>query len=644
MRRSNLGHMQLQPEIVATPAGNSADIDVSVVYRYWAFISYSHHDEKWARWLHRELETYGVPKRLVGRPAAGGGSIGERILPVFRDRDELIGGFDLNERIRVALQQSRFLIVICSPRAVASAHVQQEIETFEALGREERVLCLIVDGEPNASDHRSCLPVPVRTRISVDGTLVPCEPIAADVRTGKDGRANSLLKILANMLGVGFDDLRQREQQRKFIRTMKISVLAAMLGVIATMGYLLVLDLGTHMPGGEAFRTLLDRHRLSLLRPVYSEAVIREAAHSMRTRLSNRLHNARLATGWYAQSFNTADNETGDAWIHSQTAVALLSAPEADTKLVQSVAAALKLPFENGVAIESQGVKYGWLAREGERNTISVPGLWAIMGTAVAIRKGAYVSSQAREIARRHAAYAEETLTLYNPSTTGGWNLFPNQQDVSRHNAYVTALALMALLEMRRAEMSWRGSGASRDHLIRKGFAWLIESFNEATVPAGWQAGSESMSATADGLTLQIYGRLLDAASELDLEIPQAISREMVHHLVSLGQRTMEFPISSGEFATRIADHRGDQYIARESINFPWYPWAVDCAARWLRSENARLAAPEDRVAVERSLGHLIVELGPEAVAAAERGWTFVAAEALYGLSAIPPGAQKAER
>ena len=46
-------------------------------YRYWAFISYSHQDEAWARWLHGALETYRVPRRLVGRVTRGGtGGVG----------------------------------------------------------------------------------------------------------------------------------------------------------------------------------------------------------------------------------------------------------------------------------------------------------------------------------------------------------------------------------------------------------------------------------------------------------------------------------------------------------------------------------------------------------------------------------------
>ena len=38
-------------------------------YRYWAFISYSSRDKSWARWLHRAIETYGIPAQLIQRLA-----------------------------------------------------------------------------------------------------------------------------------------------------------------------------------------------------------------------------------------------------------------------------------------------------------------------------------------------------------------------------------------------------------------------------------------------------------------------------------------------------------------------------------------------------------------------------------------------
>ncbi len=40
-------------------------------YRFGAFISYSHEDRYWARWLHRRLEAYRPPKSLRTEKAIG---------------------------------------------------------------------------------------------------------------------------------------------------------------------------------------------------------------------------------------------------------------------------------------------------------------------------------------------------------------------------------------------------------------------------------------------------------------------------------------------------------------------------------------------------------------------------------------------
>jgi len=88
-------------------------------YKYFAFISYSHADEAVCRWLHSALETYRVPRRLVGR-ATEFGPVPPRLVPVFRDRDELTGAADLGSKVTAALEASQHLIVICSPAAARS--------------------------------------------------------------------------------------------------------------------------------------------------------------------------------------------------------------------------------------------------------------------------------------------------------------------------------------------------------------------------------------------------------------------------------------------------------------------------------------------------------------------------------------------
>ena len=189
-------------------------------FKYRAFISYSHADEAWAKWLHKALETYRVPKRLVGRET-GFGPVPERIAPIFRDRDELATATSLGANLTRALEQSAFLLVICSRKAAQSHWVDEEIKTYKRMGREHRIFALIVDGEPG-SDDEECFPQAIRLRMGADGELTQerTEPIAADGRPGKDNKFDVRLKLIAGMLDVGFDELKQREAQRRQRRLM----------------------------------------------------------------------------------------------------------------------------------------------------------------------------------------------------------------------------------------------------------------------------------------------------------------------------------------------------------------------------------------------------------------------------------------
>jgi hypothetical protein len=609
-------------------------------YKYWAFISYSHRDESWARWLHTALETYRIPAQLAQRHAITGLS-GDRIYPVFRDRDELSGGFDLAEAIKDALEQSRFLIVICSPSSAASGHVRQEIEVFEGFGREDRVICLIVDGEPGASARpesglQECLPAPVRTKKTADGVLVPCEPIAADVRKGKDGKTNAKLKILAEMLGVAFNDLKQRDERRHFKRRMQFAAAGVGAFLLATAGFLLALDAGVNAPGGATVRRLADRHHVSILRRFASDAEVRQHASQLRKRLAERLLTARRG-GWFGPAFKPDDGANDGVWIHSQIAYAMLSVPDGDPAIVANVASMLGVPFSSDLKFERNGVKYGWLARPGELTPLSVPAFWTAMSLATALRKDGYPTPAAKSEALDHLAYVQEALASYHPAGTESWNLFPRQRAPAQHNVYAATLALMSLLEAKRANLPWRGTTDERDRLIRQTFDWLVARYDRRQTPPGWKPGDDSLDTASEGLSLQIYGRLLDAQATAGLTIPTEILRQIPRHLAGIVDRPLDFPSTSGEFVSTIAFDGDKPYVARESINFPWYPWALDCAVRWLESPDGRAAPPEDRVVVERALAHLVMTLGDEAATSASDGWTFVAAEMVYGLSTVAP-------
>ena len=204
-------------------------------------MSYSHRDEKWGTWLHRALESYRPPKQIVGTVTARG-PVPKRLAPIFRDREELASATDLGTVINEALTQSACQIVICSPSSARSKWVNEEILAFKRLGREDRIFCLIVDGEPNASDdpahaEEECFPPALRYKLGPDGNLSTerTEPIAADARQGKDGRTNAKLKLIAGILGVGFDGLRQREQRRRQRQLFAIAS-GAIAGMVITSG------------------------------------------------------------------------------------------------------------------------------------------------------------------------------------------------------------------------------------------------------------------------------------------------------------------------------------------------------------------------------------------------------------------------
>jgi len=209
-------------------------------FRYRAFISYSHQDKSWAAWLHKALETYAIPKRLVGQSTAAG-VIPKRLAPIFRDRDELASATDLGRKVNEALAQSANLIVICSPRAATSRWVNEEVLAFKQIGRSESIFCLIADGEPNASslpgrEAEECFAHALRFKIDADGQLTdrPTEPIAADARPGKDGKTNAKLKLIAGMLDIGFDALKHRELQRRNRHMAALATLALIVMAVTT--------------------------------------------------------------------------------------------------------------------------------------------------------------------------------------------------------------------------------------------------------------------------------------------------------------------------------------------------------------------------------------------------------------------------
>ena len=209
-------------------------------YKYDAFISYRHvePDQSIAKQVHQMIETFKAPKEFYQN--------GKRpVFRVFRDREELAAR-DLSASIEEALATSRYLIVICSKRTPLSEWCQREIETFKRLHGSERIIPVLIEGEPGEA-----FPLPLK---ELKGEESVSEILAADIRPDETLNADfegyealqnnnkaklkeltkkslDILKtekyrVMATILGCSFGDLKQRDKERKNKRIMTVSTVA----------------------------------------------------------------------------------------------------------------------------------------------------------------------------------------------------------------------------------------------------------------------------------------------------------------------------------------------------------------------------------------------------------------------------------
>lgn len=215
-------------------------------YKYDAFISYRHvePDQSIAKQVHQMIETFKAPKEFYQN--------GKRpVFRVFRDREELAAR-DLSASIEEALATSRYLIVICSKRTPLSEWCQREIETFKSLHGSERIIPVLIEGEPGEA-----FPLPLK---ELKGEESVSEILAADIRPDETLNADfegyealqnnnkaklkeltkkslDILKtekyrVMATILGCNFGDLKQRDKERKNKRIMTVSTVAGVVFLI----------------------------------------------------------------------------------------------------------------------------------------------------------------------------------------------------------------------------------------------------------------------------------------------------------------------------------------------------------------------------------------------------------------------------
>lgn len=188
--------------------------DLSSV-RYDAFVCYKHGpvDSTAALTLQRALENYRAPKGVSQKRKPFG--------RVFLDEGELSSCADLGQQIREALKNSGWLIVICSQDTPSSPWVQEEIDTFLEYHDRSRILAVLTGGDIAAS-------FPPQLRADADGkgeVFAPHAFCGTPQEAARKLKGDTLLKIIAPMLGTTYDTLKQRHRIYQLQRATAITAI-----------------------------------------------------------------------------------------------------------------------------------------------------------------------------------------------------------------------------------------------------------------------------------------------------------------------------------------------------------------------------------------------------------------------------------
>ena len=105
-------------------------------FKYFAFISFQNADAREAVRLQHAIERYRLPAVLCREDK----SIPKRITPLYCYINDMHAGEELMMELKSRMEQSRYLIVVCSPNAAKSTYINSGIDYFVSLGRRDSII------------------------------------------------------------------------------------------------------------------------------------------------------------------------------------------------------------------------------------------------------------------------------------------------------------------------------------------------------------------------------------------------------------------------------------------------------------------------------------------------------------------------
>ncbi|MEO5328644.1 MAG: TIR domain-containing protein [Magnetococcus sp. THC-1_WYH] len=168
-------------------------------FPYKAFISYSRENTDQAQWLRKQLASTERFKDELNEKT------------IFLDTAKIAAGADLDGKIVAALEQSEFLILLCTPESANSFYVDLEIRNFKKIHGNKQIIACVFSGNSDWLEHTHdpdhCFPHAFKID---DKTKLESKPAFADFRKENWEKAgNALVSVVCALFNLKPDQVAQ---------------------------------------------------------------------------------------------------------------------------------------------------------------------------------------------------------------------------------------------------------------------------------------------------------------------------------------------------------------------------------------------------------------------------------------------------
>ncbi len=316
-----------------------------------------------------------------------------------------------------------------------------------------------------------------------------------------------------------------------------------------------------------------------------------------------------------------------ETWSTSQSVYAFLKSGPLEEGQSAFLIHSLESRFHSPDFVPEVG---GWYTRPSVQALQAEPALWTLAAVCVLLQRTDLNEQKRVELikfAEQVVSYLENNHYVNRSGLNLSFNVLANQTPSGGSSAYTTSIALLTLIEMKKARLTWNNRSANE--MIESILRWFASRYR-MDEPQGWKAlDSDRNSDQSEPVTLQILAISLEAYNELQIPIPDEFRQRVEKHLFEISTRQPVDTIGTANLTVTNSDgFPKGQYV---SINFLWKPWAVRLCRVWLKTQS-NLSSTDNKRSALKTISDLLITL--EASYEFDKSkLTFYSAEILIGLS-----------